>query len=182
MDEFLHTENANLVQKNFLSRIIEFWRLPHSHISIVDNKVSAEHADLMNMIHLMKGKVMTGQESIDLADPQEKMCSLNPHSRIGFMIPGIAFGALLAVAAWVVYFGVSSLLFTFGWLENLRQPITCFSGRTEIVLYELVYSFLQLQQFQEITHALRENVYDHGTLTWFVFCCFYFLSIFTIEC
>jgi len=32
-----------------------------------------------------------------------------------------------------------------------------FSGRTEIVLYELVYSFLQHQQFQEITHALRDD-------------------------
>ena len=98
---------------------------------------------------------MTGQEFIDLADPQEKMRRLNPHSRIGFMFPGFALGALLAVAAWVVYFGVSSLLFAFGYLQNLRQPITCFSGRTEIVLYELVYSFLQFQQFQEITHALR---------------------------
>ena len=57
---------------------------------------------------------MTGQEFIDLADPQEKMCRLNPHSRIGFMFPGFALGALLAVAAWVVYFGVSSLLFAFG--------------------------------------------------------------------
>ena len=57
---------------------------------------------------------MTGQEFIDLADPQEKMCRLNPHSRIGFMFPGFALGALLAVAAWVVYFGVSSLLFACG--------------------------------------------------------------------
>ena len=87
---------------------------PLCHISVVDNKVSAEHADLMLMIHLMKGKVMTGQEFIDLADPQEKMRRLNPHSRIGFMFPGFALGALLAVAAWVVYFGVSSLLFAFG--------------------------------------------------------------------
>ena len=115
MDEFLHTDNAHLVLKNFLlSRILEFGRLPLSHISIVNNKVSAEHADLMVMTHLMTGKVMTGQEFIDLADPQEKMRRLNPHSRIGFMFPGFALGALLAVAAWVVYFGVSSLLFAFG--------------------------------------------------------------------
>ena len=65
----------------------------------------------MVMTHLMTGKVMTGQEFIDLADPQEKMRRLNPHARIGFMFPGFALGALLAVAAWVVYFGVSSLLF-----------------------------------------------------------------------
>ena len=65
------------------------------------------------MTHLMTGKVMTGQEFIDLADPQEKMRRLNPHSRIVFMSPGFAFGALLAIAAWVVYFGVSSLLFAF---------------------------------------------------------------------
>ena len=115
VDEFLYTENANLDLKNFLfSRIAKFWRLPLSHISIVDNKVYAEHADLMVMTHLMTGKVMTGQEFIDLADPQEKMRRLNPHSRIGFMFPGFALGALLAVAAWVVYFGVSSLLFAFG--------------------------------------------------------------------
>ena len=44
---------------------------------------------------------MTGQEFIDLADPQEKMRRLNPHSRIGFMFPGFALGALVAVAAWV---------------------------------------------------------------------------------
>ena len=68
----------------------------------------------MVMTHLMTGKVMTGQEFIDLADPQEKMCRLNPHSRIGFKFPGFALGALLAVAALVVYFGVSSLLFAFG--------------------------------------------------------------------
>ena len=69
----------------------------------------------MIMNHLMTGKVMTGQEFIDLAEPQEKICRLNPHSRIGFMFPGIALGALLAVAAWFVYFGVSSLLFAFGY-------------------------------------------------------------------
>ncbi len=57
---------------------------------------------------------MTGQEFIDLADPHEKMCRLNPHSWIGFMFPVFALGALLAVVAWVVYFGVSSLLFAFG--------------------------------------------------------------------
>ena len=68
----------------------------------------------MAVVHLMTGKVMTGQEFIDLADPQEKMCRLNPHSQIGFMFPGFALGALLAVATWVVYFGVSSLLFAFG--------------------------------------------------------------------
>ena len=68
----------------------------------------------MVMTHLMTGKVMTGQEFIDLADPQEKMRRLNSHSRIGFMFPGFALGALLAVAAWVAYFGVSSLLFAFG--------------------------------------------------------------------
>ena len=68
----------------------------------------------MVMIYLMSGKVMTGQEFIDLADPQEKMCRLNPYSRIGFMFPMFALGALLAVAAWVVYFGISSLLFAFG--------------------------------------------------------------------
>ena len=85
-----------------------------SHISIVDNKVSAEHADLIIMIHFTTGKVMTGQEFIDLANPKEKMHRLNPHSRIGFIFPGFALGALLAVAAWVVYFEVSSLLFAFG--------------------------------------------------------------------
>ena len=37
------------------------------------------------------------------------------------------------------------------------KPIICFSGRTEIILYDLVYSFLQLQQLQEITHVLRDN-------------------------
>ena len=68
----------------------------------------------MVMIHLMTGKVMTGQEFIDLADPQEKMRRLNPHSRIRFMFLGFALGSLLAVAAWVIYFGVSSLLFAFG--------------------------------------------------------------------
>ena len=68
----------------------------------------------MIMTYFMTGKVMTGQEFIDLADPQEKMCRLNPYSRIGFMFLGFALGALLAVAAWVVYFGVSSLLFAFG--------------------------------------------------------------------
>ena len=68
----------------------------------------------MVMIHLRIGKVMNGREFIDLADPQEKMFRLNPHSRIGFMFPGFAVGALLAVAAWVAYFGVSSLLFAFG--------------------------------------------------------------------
>ena len=88
--------------------------LPLSHISILDNKVSAEHADLIVMTHLTTGKVMTGQEFIDLADPQEKMCRLYPHSRIGFMFPGFALGALLAVTAWGVYFGVSSFLFAFG--------------------------------------------------------------------
>ena len=66
------------------------------------------------MNHFMTGKVMTGQEFIDLADPQEKMCRLDPHSRIGLMFPGFALGALLTVVAWVVYFGVSSLLFAFG--------------------------------------------------------------------
>ena len=89
-------------------------RLPLSYINTVDNKVSAEHADLMVMIHFMTGKVMTGQEFIDLADPQEKMLRLNPHSRLVFTFPRFALGALLAVAAWVVYFGVSSLLFAFG--------------------------------------------------------------------
>ena len=44
----------------------------------------------MVMTHLMTGKVMTGQEFIDLADPQEKMRRLNPHSRIGFMFPVFA--------------------------------------------------------------------------------------------
>ena len=68
----------------------------------------------MVMTHLMTGKVMTGQEFIDLADPQEKIRRLNPHSWIGFIFPGFALGALLAVATWVVYFGVSSLLFAFG--------------------------------------------------------------------
>ena len=67
----------------------------------------------MDMTHPMTGKVMTRQEFIDLEDPQEKMRRLNPHSRIGFMFPCFAFGALLAVASWVVYFGVSSLLFAF---------------------------------------------------------------------
>ena len=66
------------------------------------------------MIHLMTGKIMTGQEFIDLADPQEKMRRLNPHSRIGIMFQGFALGALLAIAAWIVYLGVSSLLFAFG--------------------------------------------------------------------
>ena len=56
----------------------------------------------------------TKKTDIDLADPQEKKRGLNPHSRIGFMFPGFALGALLAVAAWVAYFGVSSLLFAFG--------------------------------------------------------------------
>ncbi len=97
-----------------LSGIVEFSSLTLSHISIVVDKVSAEHADLMDMTHLMTGKVMTGQEFIDLADPQEKMRKINPDSRIGFMFPEFALGALLAVAAWVVYFGVSSLLFAFG--------------------------------------------------------------------
>ncbi len=60
----------------------------------------------MILIRLMTGKVTTGQEFIDLADPQEKIRRLNPHSRIEFMFPGFALGALLAVAAWVVYFGV----------------------------------------------------------------------------
>ncbi len=59
------------------------------------------------MIHLMTGKVMTGKEFIDLADSQEKMRRLNPHLRIGFIFPGFALGALLAVASWVIYFGVS---------------------------------------------------------------------------
>ena len=68
----------------------------------------------MVMTHLMTGKVMTGQEFIDLADPQEKMSRHNPHSRSGFMFPKFALGALLAVAAWAVYFGLSSLLFAFG--------------------------------------------------------------------
>ena len=68
----------------------------------------------MVMIQLMTGKVMTGQEFIDLADPQEKMRRLNPHSRIGFIFPGFALGSLLAVTVWVVYFGISSLLFAFG--------------------------------------------------------------------
>ena len=68
----------------------------------------------MVITHLMTGKVMTGLELIELADPQEKMCRLNPHSRIGFMFPGFALGALLAVAACVIFFGVSSLLFAFG--------------------------------------------------------------------
>ena len=128
-----------------------------SVIRIVDNKVSAEHADLMFMTHLMTGKAMTGQELIDLVDSEEKMRRLIPHSRIGFMFPRFALGAILAVASWVVYFGVSLLLFAFGKLEKLRQLITCFCGRTEIVLCKLVYSFLQLQQFQEITHALRDD-------------------------
>ena len=57
---------------------------------------------------------MTGQESIDLADLQEKICRLKPHSWTGFMFPGFVLGALLAVAAWFVYFGGSSLLFAFG--------------------------------------------------------------------
>ena len=115
MDEFLHSEKASLVQKIFCAqqncRILKAPSQSHQHRRY---KVSAEHADLMVMTHLMTGKVMTGQEFIDLADPQEKMRRLNPHSRIGFMFPGFALGALLAVAAWVVYFGVSSLLFAFG--------------------------------------------------------------------
>ena len=69
----------------------------------------------MVMTHLMTGKVMTGQEFIDLADPQEKMCRHNPHSQIGFMFTGFALGALLAVAAWVVYFRGFIITFCF-WL------------------------------------------------------------------
>ena len=51
----------------------------------------------------MTEKVMTGQEFIDLADPQEKMCRLNPHSRFVFMFPGFDLVAPLAVAVLVVF-------------------------------------------------------------------------------
>ena len=66
------------------------------------------------MTNLLIGKVLTGQQFVDLADPRKKMQRLNPHIRVGTWFPGFTIGSLLAVSAWVAYFGVSSLLFAFG--------------------------------------------------------------------
>jgi hypothetical protein len=83
-------------------------------IKRLNHKVSGDGADLIVMTNLLIGKVLTGQQFVDLADPRKKMQRLNPHIRVGTWFPGFAIGSLLAVAAWVAYFGVSSLLFAFG--------------------------------------------------------------------